>query len=347
MSKLDKHISELLYDHECVIVPDLGGFLTSYAPARIHPTRHTVTAPSKKIAFNVFLKHNDGLLANYVVQAESVTYPEALREIQSYVEVCNSELSAGKKFVIEQVGVLTRDAETNLQFEPFKNLNYLKDSFGLSTVQFMPVVHSDFEEEVEKQLRDFISLRPSQAQPRPGIPRKKIRLNSLNTILLTGSVLWFCLNLYIVSPDNVSLASLNPFSVSADKHPVTQPAASAPEIYTQPSVAKPETVYVKTTAPVEVAAPVSSPAQAKQAANKDVQASTHNYFIIAGAFSSASNAARKEMELKAAGFSNAHIIENEQGLKMVYYSSFATRQEAFEELKRMHAQHQEGWILSR
>ncbi|MGZ6416715.1 MAG: HU domain-containing protein, partial [Bacteroidia bacterium] len=27
MQKVDKHISELLYEHDCVIVPDFGGFV--------------------------------------------------------------------------------------------------------------------------------------------------------------------------------------------------------------------------------------------------------------------------------------------------------------------------------
>ena len=169
--KIDKHISDLLYDHECVIVPDLGGFLSSYVPSKIHPVRHMVLPPSKKIAFNIFLRQNDGLLANHVVQSEHVTYPEALKEIETYVETCHKELADGKKFIVERIGILSKDAETNIQFEPFSNVNYLKDSYGLSPVQYVPIQHNDFEQKVEKQLHDFISLRPSQAQSRPAVFR--------------------------------------------------------------------------------------------------------------------------------------------------------------------------------
>ena len=342
MSKLDIHISELLYDHECVIVPDLGGFLSSYSPARIHDAQHMVMPPSKKIAFNVFLRQNDGLLANYLVRTERVSYPEALRDIENYVELCNRELNAGKKFVIEKVGTLTRDMESNIQFEAFNNVNFLKDSFGFSPVQFIPVHHNDFEEKVEKQLREFISLRPSQAQPRQPVAYRKSRLNPLNTMLLAGSILWFCLNLYIVSPDNINFASLNPFSVSTGEQPVknTVSVEENPEIYTQPSVAKTETVYVKTAKPVEAipdndhsAAGVKNPAP--------------NFFIIAGAFSSQENAKKKVAELKTQGFIDACIIQNNEGLNLVCYDGFATREEAVDSLSRMKASDRDGWIFPR
>ena len=245
--------------------------------------------------------------------------------------------------------MLTRDVETNLQFEPFKNVNYLKDSFGLSSIQFMPVLHTDFEQEVEKQLRDFISLRPSQPQQRQITSRKKIRLNSMNTMLLAGSVLWFCLNLYIVSPDKVDLASLSPFSLSNNEQPIhastTENAKS--EIYTQPSVVKAETVFVKSTVPVQASAKISSTPAVKLEEAVGKKITSQNFFIIAGAFSSIVNANKKEAELKTQGFANAHIIENKEGLKLVCYDGFTTREEAFAELNRMKALNKEGWIFPR
>ena len=51
--KVEKHISELLYDHDCVIIPELGGFVGNYTPAQIHPVRHTFTPPFKNIIFNI------------------------------------------------------------------------------------------------------------------------------------------------------------------------------------------------------------------------------------------------------------------------------------------------------
>ncbi len=349
MPTFDKHISELLYDHQCVIVPELGGFLTSYSHSHIHPTQHTLSPPSKKVGFNVFLKQNDGLLANHISQQDHITYPQAIREIEEYVELCHRDLNAGKKIIIEKVGTLKRDVERNLQFEPFKNINYLKDSFGLSQIQFMPVLHSDFEQEVEKQLRDFISLRPSQSQPRNAFARKKIRLNMVNTLLLTGSVLWFMLNIYIVAPAKINLASLNPFSFYTKQQPITPvaPAITKSEIYTQPATAKTETVFVKQTTPIAISIQSAASSMSKLDKAVSKKTSSQNFFIIAGAFKTAANAAKKETELKRQGFLNAHIIENSEGLKLVCYEGFASREEAFTELNRMKALNKEGWIFPR
>ncbi|MFN2430356.1 MAG: hypothetical protein ABR574_10085, partial [Cryomorphaceae bacterium] len=35
MAALDQYINELLYDYDCVILPQLGGFVTNYKPAQI------------------------------------------------------------------------------------------------------------------------------------------------------------------------------------------------------------------------------------------------------------------------------------------------------------------------
>ena len=40
MVKPDPYINELLFDHDCVIVTDLGGFIANYRPASINPALH-------------------------------------------------------------------------------------------------------------------------------------------------------------------------------------------------------------------------------------------------------------------------------------------------------------------
>ncbi|MBA3284223.1 MAG: SPOR domain-containing protein, partial [Nitrosopumilus sp.] len=58
--KIDQHISQLLYHHDCVIVPGFGGFVTNSQPARIHPVQHQFYPPSKSLGFNIHLRRNDG-----------------------------------------------------------------------------------------------------------------------------------------------------------------------------------------------------------------------------------------------------------------------------------------------
>ena len=46
------YISELLFLHDCVIVPEFGGFVGNKKSAQLNKTTGTLTPPSKQILFN-------------------------------------------------------------------------------------------------------------------------------------------------------------------------------------------------------------------------------------------------------------------------------------------------------
>ena len=50
---IETYISDLLYRHDCVIIPGLGGIITNYRSAQIHPVSHKLQPPSKSIRFNL------------------------------------------------------------------------------------------------------------------------------------------------------------------------------------------------------------------------------------------------------------------------------------------------------
>ncbi|MGM0376598.1 MAG: SPOR domain-containing protein, partial [Bacteroidota bacterium] len=82
---MEKHISDLLYVHDCVIVPGLGGFVANHKPAVVVEERNLFRPPSKEIGFNRSLSHNDGLLAKHVSQREQISWEESLERIRTFV----------------------------------------------------------------------------------------------------------------------------------------------------------------------------------------------------------------------------------------------------------------------
>ena len=60
MNELNLHISRLLLEHNCVIVPDLGGFVTQYCPAHFDEVAGSFVAPSYQVGFNPLLQTDDG-----------------------------------------------------------------------------------------------------------------------------------------------------------------------------------------------------------------------------------------------------------------------------------------------
>jgi hypothetical protein len=132
------YITDLLYRYECVIVPGFGGFVTNSIGAKLNSVSHSFDAPTKQIAFNSHLKHNDGLLANYIASTAQISFEEASTTISIAVQKWQKELQS-TKIQLENLGVISLNENQQIIFEPNKEINFLTASFGLSSVASSPV----------------------------------------------------------------------------------------------------------------------------------------------------------------------------------------------------------------
>lgn len=132
-------IRELLFGHDCVIVPGFGGFIGNYTPARIDKSSGTFYPPVKQISFNRNLNHNDGLLIGRISGATSINYGDARNSVEEFVLEVRRKLSKGEKVVFDNIGSFLNNSEGSVQFEPDKNANYHLDSFGLESFQCLPL----------------------------------------------------------------------------------------------------------------------------------------------------------------------------------------------------------------
>ena len=82
--QINRYIQELLYQHECVTIPHFGAFLTRSFQAKVS-AQGQFSPPRKEVNFNQLLTANDGVLAHYYAQKESVSYEQALRVIEKEV----------------------------------------------------------------------------------------------------------------------------------------------------------------------------------------------------------------------------------------------------------------------
>jgi nucleoid DNA-binding protein len=124
-------IRELLFSHDCVIVPGFGGFIGNYNPARIDKSTSTFYPPVKQISFNRNLSHNDGLLVGRISESAKVNYGDARNLVEEYVASLKKKLEKGEKIVFDNIGSFINNQEGNIQFEPDTSVNYHLDSFGL------------------------------------------------------------------------------------------------------------------------------------------------------------------------------------------------------------------------
>lgn len=134
-----KAIKELLYTTDPVIIPGLGGFVSSPVSANVDYVQGSVEAPSKKIEFNPNLVINDGVLARYVAEKYTVSFREAVEAITNFVKEAKETLNRREIVEIPDVGRIYLDYQQQIRFMPDKT-NFSTDSFGLPPVSFTPIV---------------------------------------------------------------------------------------------------------------------------------------------------------------------------------------------------------------
>ncbi len=338
--KLDGYISELLYNHDCVIVTGLGGFIAHYHPAGINPALNVISPPSKKLAFNASLKNNDGLLANHIAQREVMSYSESVRVINEFVDLARQNMDEGKRLKIENVGVLFIDKQKNLQFLPDQHVNYLIDSFGLSPV------HAPVIKKIEKahDLEEYLETEPDEVVAENRRKPAKFRWNVLEVIPAAAVLALLLMVPPVLEQVNSNLSTLLPFSrinefiddikgENQSAHPITIHYPSPFE--TPPPLKQHETVAVSNENSGVVAQAEELPAaeEVKEAVAPEVSIAKSNkpaapaisgagntltYHIIGGSFRSLTNANNFAGDLKAKNNIEAIVIgQNKAGLYLV------------------------------
>jgi hypothetical protein len=148
---LSDHIRTLLRDHDCVIIPDFGGLIADYAPARIHPVRHTLAPPAKRVAFNQSLTRNDGLLVDALSARLNLSTAQARQLVREAVARMQEELDTTQRAELSGIGTFRRSAGRGLEFEYTGTDNLLSASFGLPELVSRPVRATDALNSRERQ----------------------------------------------------------------------------------------------------------------------------------------------------------------------------------------------------
>ncbi len=140
-------IAELLFKHDCVIVPNFGGFVARDYNSIFSKGSNLLYPQSKHILFNKNLIHNDGLLVSALMQKNDMPIIDATKQIENYKEYIQSLLSAKNRFELDNIGLLYIDSENSLRFEAKTDVNFLLESFG-----FEPVIANELVIELEKPI---------------------------------------------------------------------------------------------------------------------------------------------------------------------------------------------------
>lgn len=335
---LDQYIADLLYDYDCVIVPQLGGFVTNYRPAKLDPRRGIALPPGKDVRFNRNLTKNDGLLTSACADANGWNFEEAGSFVRKEVEGYLKALNDGSKVKLKKVGILYIDTDKNLRFEPDSTQNFLKQSWGFEAFalpepvakaapapkpepKVIPLPSPMAEENVEDE-KDAVYGRSQHAR-------------SIYWVAAATLLPFMALSVYIgmqtgfKSPGDISPADLIPFSQRNKVERLYSPA----ETVNGPRTNASEHGFPENTAlfPFSFAesevdstgvwinlAKISGANSPKPAVTESAKG---KYHIIAGCFEEAENAETYVARLQEKGY-EASILDYHKGLHRVCLASF-------------------------
>lgn len=134
--QLNQYIAELLEKHDCVIIPDFGGFIGRYKSAEIDEDNGLIYPPSKELLFNPKLTANDGLLGHTIAQKEHLSYEDSLSSIQETIDQWNKTLQSGGRIELEKIGFLYQENDQYV-FEQSREINLLLSAYGLAPVKIL------------------------------------------------------------------------------------------------------------------------------------------------------------------------------------------------------------------
>lgn len=349
MTAVESVIKKLVSDYEFVIIPGFGALLSRQIPAAYDQDSGIFSPAAKKLAFNEFLKLDDGFLANYISREDNIPHADAVTRIKEYMENLKSSLLTKGETKIEGVGYFNTNGEGKLVFEPQTSSVFKDEWYGFTKIAVKAV-------EVKKltpapaRVLETVADEPQVLELNESAETK---VNWGKWVAAAAIVGIMCfVSFFLVNSGNFNLKStLNPFEYNTkatddemkDQKEEMVAAQPAPEpivetkieeakVDSATPIATKEVVKIEEPAKVEVPVPVSS----------------KKFYLIAGAFNGTKRANILVEDLKTKGYENAVVIPAGKCSSKVTVAaqSFDNEQEAYSasgKLKKVIGE--PGWVL--
>ena len=316
------YIYELLFIHDCVIVPDFGGFVANKKPAQLNKTTGSLTPPSKQILFNRNLKTNDGLLITHIVNQEKISQEKAKDYVKLFSNESNQKLTVSKVLRMDKVGLFTLGKEENIIFIQDESENYSLESFGLKPTYNKPIKR---ETEALNQVSESVKkIRETNTTSKLLLKAAAVILPLITIAYLSTSQKQNIDELY------TQMASLNPFTAKEK--------TQKKNITTEKNI-----IEKNTTNNIEEVIEVEKVIDPSK--NDLIINTNQSYYIIAGAFAERKNAVKMRDKLLSWNY-NPKILEDSKLIR-VSYNTFDNREDALLALNTIRQDNADAWLLTK
>jgi len=373
------YIRELLFSHDCVIIPGFGAFIGNYFPAQIDRSEGMFYPPSRKVTFNRHLTGNDGLLIGHISAHLQIGYGESRDIVSEWTDELRKRIMTGTPVTLEHLGSFSLNHERTIIFDPDLSVNYLLTSYGLSAYHRHPVSGFDVRKRVlEKQHEPAVSP--------PSVRRLLTRAAVIIPVLVALALVPFNDHLF---KSRMEESTLNPLARAELEYNREQIDAGAATVFTdsgvtgkepaeglitredsrtdktvtrapdagltiaaeEPSAGQPiaaETTGSQNPPAVDTSKPAAAPSEttAYSSAKPErpaVVVHEYRYLLIIGSFQGEDNALTMVDKLRKIGF-DPEVASEPDGFLRVSAESFGTLEEAVSSLEKMKRDFPGAWV---
>ena len=331
MLRIASHIERLLFLHDCVVLPGMGGFVLQTVSATYKQEQHAFVPMRKEIAFNASLQHTDGLLVSSYMQNYGTDFRKAQELVNEDIEELKSSLQQVGKVSLGTLGSFTRGEIGQPVFIPGKVETFDTSNYGLSSFHF-PVL---------PQIEEVVRIQTEEKKKKADVFYIPINRRLARTVGASAAAL--ALFFLISTPVKDVNQSAYTASIIPTEHIVAlhsnEKTADIPETPFMDAI---ETEITGTTTVFNLQ-PVPSVATTTTAPLVTDKGKT--FYIVIGSFPSEAQASLfiSGLEINKGGNAGTVVRDNKY---RVYANSFDNRQEADTYLAqiRQNEKYQSAWM---
>ena len=319
--EIKSYINDLLYQYECVTIPEFGSFLTRKIPAKIS-FDGTFTPPKKEVSFNSLLKTNDGILAKHIAQKTNSNYESILKLINKKTIKWIEKLEV-ESLNFPGIGEMKLNNHGKIEFLPSNEINFYKNSFGLYSFKKNPLVNISYNKKhdqiMENSNNDDLLFTPESKNKKRKIQYIKYSAIGLLIIVLIGSI-------YFFSDNYLSNQKLKEIEIAQKKI---------------------KSNVQKATFDIGKLSKVELNVNSNNSNKVENLSSNEKYFsVIAGSFRSINNAENKLNSLIKEGYKAEMAKKSSEGFHRVAYGRFISKKKAINLLIFVkYTLQEEAWFL--
>lgn len=337
----------LLHDHDCLVVPDLGGFVAHPVPARFDADKGEWVPPGRNVAFNPKLVVRDGLLEQEIRRATGCTNEAAAALIDREVENLRLQIAAGQTREIPGLGRLYLGENDVIAFAPEPRIDERYAPPGLGRIPWLDRKAVPVEETTQEAPSPTAETSTSKkTPPAENVPsQERTALEGWTPLLRVAAVLLLPLiafgSIWWTRSDT---AQFDLLPLNRSEASLYLPRIEGEDIRFPESGNPSALPFISENAPNLVPSPTEAVMPIPQA---NGTASGCRHHVIAGTFSNAARAAALARRFESLGYATT-LLPGPSGGHRVSAGCFVRTQEAAAFKRGLQTHHgiEKAWILN-